>query len=238
MKIFNKCLKKQINSNFFLNSAYITNSNLNKFSLTKRTFARNIGRPMVNEGDANTENKFEEKFENKNFQATPKIKIENNKNDFENSFASQNFDGDKAFSRDREFKQKKGGNLQNDNSADSGENQNLRDGKRESFGDRENRGFRGDREYRNKTFDDKGSDSFREKRNFDRGSNFESNIEFFFRITFIKNISFRKKNFNLINIIFLLGKDKNFVRAENEFGGERKFERRKFDGESNINFLI
>lgn len=176
MKIFSKCLKKQINSNFILNNLNITTKNLDKVSLLSKTFARKVGRPTFNDGEATGEKTFENKIENFDFQAPPKIKIENDSNDFEKSFAKENFDGDRAFNREREFKQKKRGNFQNEtNQSDFGDNQNPRSNRRENFGERDNRGFKGDREFRNKRFDENGSENFREKRNFDRESNFESN---------------------------------------------------------------
>lgn len=192
MKIFNKCLKKQINSNFILDNAYLNSSSLNKLSLIKRTFARKIGRPTFNDGEASSESVFEEKIEIKNFQAPPRIRVENKSNDFEES-SSNRLDVDNAFERERDFKQKKRGNFQNDNSSELGENQNPRGFKREFNGERENRGFRGDREFKNKSFDDNGNNNFREKRNFDRPKFDRPNFD---------RPNFDRPNFESNNIIY------------------------------------
>lgn len=237
MKIFNKCLKKEINTNFLLNNLNITSKKLNNLSLLSKAFARNIQRPNSKEGEA--EKAFENKIENKDFQAPPKIKIENNTNKFEDSFASQSFDGDKAFSKDREFKQK---NYQEkNNSAELGESQNPKGNRRESYGERDNRGFKGDRDFKNRRFDDSGN--FREKRNFDQGFNFESkNLYHHMRINTINHLL--NLQYWIIKLIFIFNftlikeKERSFGGEENEFRGERKFERRRFDSDSNFSSLL
>lgn len=170
MKIFNKCLRKNINSNFIVNSFNSNNFTLNKLSLISKTFARNIGRPNFDAGEGNNE------ASNSGFQAPPKIKIEKISNDFETT-AGQNFDADKSFSRNNDFKQNRRGNFDNDRKeSDFGDKPSFNN-RRESFG--ENRGFRNDRDFKNKRFDDNGSNNFRERRSF--GNNFESknNKKFF-----------------------------------------------------------
>jgi len=173
MKIFNKCLKKQINTNYLLNIFNINNSTFNKINQISKTFARKIGRPNLNMGELNSENNNElnsDKITN-SFQAPPKIKIENNPNDFEQSFSSQSFENDRGFRGNREFKQKK---RSNDFNFD--ENQEGNNKPRESFGERENRGFKYDREFRNKRFEENEKGNFNEKRSFNREQNFESGL--------------------------------------------------------------
>ena len=117
MKIFNKCLKKNINSNlFFSRLLNLKTFEINNINLLSKNFARNIVPPSksFDHGDVN---------ESKTDVSHPKIKIEKFNNDFESNFSSQNLGDDK---RSREslnnFRtDRKKNNFQNDFSEEAGQ---------------------------------------------------------------------------------------------------------------------
>ena len=158
MKIFNKCLKKNINSNFILNSLKTNNQILCSLQYLSKTFGRNIGRGSLNIGEMDNNSNYENKNENAKLQSPPKIKYENILNDFEQSssfFNNKNTDfTDDAFNREKDFKKKE---------------KYDRDFKSDGFS----------RDFKNKRFDENrenNDNDFRDKRKFNRDFNFESKI--------------------------------------------------------------